>query len=146
MKAHRILTTVIMCTTLISCMYADLRSDEPRSRTKLMNADHHHEGHLSTDMQSMFRSAMALMTLETDGGITEEERLSRIMRELNNLDDTARILRDGKEITQYSLASPYMGSFIHDVRMAKEFAALSPPDFVPAYGLIRSCQYCHENK
>jgi len=146
MRVSKIAATVTMCTTLIGCMYADIHSDHQGSRTKLIKAENQHDSHLATDMQSMFRSATALMSLETDGGITEEERLSRIMRELDNLDDTARILKNGREITNYSLTSLYMGSFLHDVQMAKEFATLSPPDFEPAYGLIRSCQYCHDNK
>ena len=105
-----------------------------------------HSGQLADDMRSMMQGVTNLMSIETDKSISDTHRHLRIMRELAMLENAAKVIKDGTEISGYSSTNPYMGAFLHDIQMAKEFAELTPPDYQPATSLIKSCVYCHQNR
>lgn len=105
----------------------------------------HHEYLLLQDMYSMSASVISLFALASLDQIDEEERQKRILAELDKLEEIARLQIDNVEVLNYSVVSPYLGSFLHDVGMAREFALMDPPNFKPATGLIESCLLCHEN-
>lgn len=104
-----------------------------------------HDNQLRKDMLSMSASVLKLFALDNMDNIDDAERQRQILQELDKLEKTARILVNDVEIKNYSIRSPFMGSFLHDVGMAREFALMDPPDFRPSTGLIKSCLLCHEN-
>ncbi len=103
-----------------------------------------HSGQLADDMNSMMQGVTNLITLETDESISDTRRHVRIMRELKMLENAAKVIKDGTEISGYTTTNPYMGAFLHDIQMAKEFACFTPPDYQPAASLIKSCVHCHQ--
>jgi len=107
--------------------------------------DSYHERMLKDDMRAMARSVRRLLVLETDGVLPADERHTRVMRELEILEGIGEVINEDSEIYNYSVSSPYMGSFLHDVSMAREFAEGEPPDYQPATGLVKSCMFCHQN-
>jgi len=107
--------------------------------------DSYHERMLKDDMRAMARSVRRLLVLDTQGGISAAERQTRVMRELDQLEGIAAVINQDSEIYNYSVSSPYMGSFLHDITMAREFAEAEPPDYQPATGLVKSCMFCHQN-
>ena len=112
---------------------------------EIMEKRIHHEYLLLQDMYSMSASVISLFALEGLDHIDEQDRLERILAELDKLEEIARLQIDNVEVLNYSVVSPYIGSFLHDVGMAREFALMDPPDFKPATGLIKSCLLCHEH-
>ncbi len=106
--------------------------------------DSYHEHLLREDMHSMANSVRMLLALNHMNEINIEERKKRVLRQLLILEGTARIIDEDAEIYNYSVKNLYMGSFLHDVDMAREFALMDPPDFEPSAGLIKSCLLCHQ--
>lgn len=108
-------------------------------------AELNHSSLLKQDMRFMYSSLLTLFSLASDTSVSDSARLNQVLKELDILDVTARVIKNGEELYGYSVADPYLGSFLHDVSMAREFAQLTPPDYGPATGLIRSCLVCHED-
>lgn len=108
------------------------------------NRDSYHEHLLHEDMHSMANSVRMLLALNHMEELEIAERKKRVLHQLDILEGTARILDENAEIYDYSVRSPYMGAFLHDVGIAREFALLDPPDFEPSAGLIKSCLFCHQ--
>jgi len=92
----------------------------------------------------MANSVRMLLALNHMEELEIAERKKRVLHQLDILEGTARILDENAEIYDYSVRSPYMGAFLHDVGIAREFALLDPPDFEPSAGLIKSCLFCHQ--
>ncbi len=134
-------STLLLGLTPLLVAACAIITDIPQTHPVQMN----HNSLLNEDMRYMLTSIRNLMLLSIDTGLTDSERQDRVLRELDLLNSTARILKDGEELYGYSVADPYLGSFIHDISMAKEFALQSPPDYEPAIGLRKSCLMCHEN-
>lgn len=107
--------------------------------------DNPHENQLRTDMLAMSGSVLKLFAFDNMTNLDDAERQKRILQELDKLEKTARILINDVEIKNYSIRSPFMGSFLHDVGMAREFALMDPPDYRPSTGLIKSCLLCHKS-
>ena len=105
----------------------------------------HHEHLLLKDMYAMSSSVITLFALDNLHIVDNGELQKRVLRELDNLENIAKILSNNSEIHNYSIRGPYMGSFLHDVGMAREFALMDPPDFKPSTGLIKSCLLCHDS-
>jgi hypothetical protein len=134
--------TVTACTGILE---KEPVSGRRLSQQSYYTSDLHHEQYLKEDMRLMNISVKALQTLATDDTIDAEERHARVMRELDTIQSTARIIKDGREIFSYSSISPYMGSFLYDLAVAREHAQRTPPDYQPATWLVKSCLYCHDN-
>jgi len=107
--------------------------------------DSYHERVLRDDMNAMANSVRTLLALNSRDDISSGERKNLVLLQLDNLEGTAIIIDEGAEIFNYSVMSPYMGSFLHDVSVARDFALMDPPDFGPATELIDSCMHCHQN-
>lgn len=149
MRFHSKPLVIISCLLVLSsCVLTP--SQEERSKISAAGFNNRtvyaHSGQLADDMRSMMQGVTNLMTIETDKTISDTRRHVRIIRELAMLENAAKVIKDGTEISGYSTTNPYMGSFLHDIQMAKEFAELTPPDYQPATSLIKSCVYCHKNR
>lgn len=110
-----------------------------------LERDTYHRALLREDMRAMTISVRKLLVLDAQSEVSEEERHRQVMRELDNLEGTARVVQEDGEISNYSLLNPYLGSFLHDISMAREFALQSPPNYQPATWLIKSCLFCHKH-
>jgi len=77
--------------------------------------------------------------------LDEKQMYKGVHAELDKLERTASRLGGVDTITNYSVINRYMGAFLYDVRLAREFAEREPPNYEPAFRLIRSCQSCHES-
>jgi len=135
----------ILCTGCTGILETGPTSGRRQSQQSYYTSDLHHEQYLKEDMKLMDISVKALQTLSGDDTIEDDERHARVLRELEILDTTARIIQQGQEIFSYTTVSPYMGSFLYDLAVAREHASRSPPDYRPATWLVKSCLYCHDN-
>ena len=70
---------------------------------------------------------------------------AQVLAQLDTIEGIARGIDADNAITNWSVINRYMGAFIYDVRVAREFAADEPPNYVPANRLIRSCLSCHSS-
>jgi hypothetical protein len=107
--------------------------------------DFYHQSLLREDMRAMTISVRKLLVLDSQKEVSAKDRHRQVMRELDNLEGIARIIDEDEELVGYSLSRPYLGAFLHDVSMAREFALQDPPDYQPATWLIKSCLFCHKN-
>ena len=141
--------SIVVISTLITGCTGILEngpiSGRRQSQQSYYTSDLHHEQYLKEDMQLMDISVKALQSLSGDDKIEGDERQARVLRELEILETTAQLIKDGQEIFSYSSVSPYMGSFLYDLSVAREHATKSPPDYQPATWLVKSCLYCHDN-
>lgn len=141
------LSVVTLTTAALVVVFGAWVISKVRAEDGLENLEKriHHEYLLLQDMYSMSASVISLFALQSLDQIDEEERQKRILAELDKLEEIARLQIDNVEVLNYSVVSPYLGSFLHDVGMAREFALMDPPNFKPATGLIESCLLCHEH-
>ena len=102
-----------------------------------------HEPALHSEMRTMSKSLGVIADLYFDESVSETQRYNSVRAELNKVERTASGLGGVDTVTNYSVINRYMGAFLYDVNVAKEFIDREPPNFVPAYRLIRSCQSCH---
>jgi len=139
----KIITPVALAAAALVTGYGMLvMADDSSGKPERQN---HHEHLLLKDMYTMSSSVITLFALDNMEGIDAAERQKRVLGELDKLEQVARILVNNVEIHNYSVRGPFMGSFLHDVGMAREFALMDPPNFKPSTGLIKSCLLCHES-
>jgi len=132
--------------TIILSVGCAIVTADPFALDKVDNRmDSYHERMLKDDMRAMARSVRRLLLLASEGLYAADERHERVLRELEILESIAGVINEDSEIYNYSVSSPYMGSLLHDISMAREFAELDPPDYQPATGLVNSCTFCHQN-
>jgi len=131
-------TFVVMVSMMLLFSYGirETFADEP-----IVSRDSYHERMLREDMHAMAASVRVLLAIERKD---VDERRKKVLRELDVLEGTATIINEGAEIFNYSVMSPYMGSFLYDVEIAREFALKNPPNFEPSTELINSCLFCHQ--
>ena len=100
---------------------------------------------LRSEMQRMANRIIVLtemsMAEENPGTASRND----VLLELNRIQQIARGLRGDEEVTNYSVINRYMGSFLYDVEVAKQFAKRDPPNFVPSNRLVKSCLSCHQS-
>lgn len=136
LRIHRIFLYVALFAFCNACALS-----EPRR----LNYQIIHEPALQSEMRSMGVSIGALAEYFFEKNIDQEQLYKGVHAELNKLERTASRLGGVDTITNYSVINRYMGAFLYDVRLAREFAEREPPNFEPAFRLIRSCQSCHES-
>jgi hypothetical protein len=102
-----------------------------------------HENVLRRDMQTMADSLGVLAELYFKTEVTDAQRHDIVHKELNTIERIASGIGGGEIITNYSVINRYMGAFLYDVNLAREFANRNPPNFVPANRLMNSCLSCH---
>lgn len=100
---------------------------------------------VSGSMQLMGDHLFNLTAMTTSSDVDDQALNRAVRRELGIIKGIAKGLGGSGQITNYSVISRYMGSFIHDVQVAEEFASRNPPNYVPANRLIKSCLSCHES-
>lgn len=100
---------------------------------------------LRSEMQRMAKRIVVLtemsMAEENPGTASRND----VLLELNQIQQIAWGLRGDEEVTNYSVINRYMGSFLYDIEVAKQFAKRDPPNFVPSNRLIKSCLSCHQS-
>jgi hypothetical protein len=107
--------------------------------------------HLISDLQlrSVMQGMANRIVVLTELSMTEDNPgaadRNEILLELNRIQQIARGLRGESEVTNYSVINRYMGSFLYDIEVAKQFAKHDPPNFVPANRLVKSCLSCHQS-
>ena len=107
--------------------------------------ERYHESVLRRDMQLMADSLRSILIVASDSTLVDQDKQAAIVGELKSLKNLADIVDADAEIYSYTTRNPYMGSFLHDITAATEFARNDPPDFRPATGLIKSCLFCHKD-
>ena len=74
------------------------------------------------------------------------ERRQQILPMLDRIEIIAATLAGEDEVvTNYSVINHYMGAFLYDVGVARQFAQREPANLIPAGRLIKSCMSCHES-
>jgi len=147
-KPAKILTSGLaigLCTVIFSVGCAVVTADPFALSNVNDRIDNYHERMVKDDKRAMARSVRRLLLLASEGLYAADERHERVLRELEILEGIAEVINEDSEIYSYSVSSPYMGSFLHDISMAREFAESDPPDYQPATGLVNSCRFCHQN-
>jgi len=104
-----------------------------------------HEPALHSEMQAMANSLGELAILYFDSDHDDARLYRSVQDELAKIERIASRLGGEDTITNYSVINNYMGAFLYDVKLAREFADRDPPNYVPAFRLLRSCQSCHES-
>ena len=148
------LVFVVSCTTYAERLTADVdgtpgayagNAASSVTEENRFDRNNYHQSLLREDMRAMTISVRKLLVLDSQAGISAEERHKQVLRELDKLESIATMIEEDGELTSYSLVSPYIGAFLHDVYLARENAEKSAPDYQPATWLIRSCLSCHQN-
>ena len=104
-----------------------------------------HETVLHSEMRKMANSLGRLASLYFDTDIEDAERHEIVINELNTVEQIASGIGGDDVITNYSVINHYMGAFLYDVALAKQFAYQEPPNYVPANRLLNSCRSCHNS-
>jgi len=135
-RSHRIFLYICLFALCTACAIS-----EPRRLSYQVI----HEPALHSEMRTMGVSLGTLAKYYFEKDLDEKQLYDGVHAELNKLERTASRLGGVDTITNYSVINRYMGAFLYDVRLAREFAEREPPNFVPAFRLINSCQSCHES-
>jgi hypothetical protein len=107
--------------------------------------ERYHEGAFRADMLKMTDSLRTILVVAVDDKLETDEQRTHILTELDTLQELASAIDDDGEVYSYTNRNPYMGSFLHDIDMAREFASDTPPNFEPSRKLINSCLFCHKS-
>lgn len=96
-------------------------------------------------MQDMADRIAVIALLSVDSNLHIEKKRNRIIPLLDEIQTIASDIDGNGAVTNFSVVNRYMGSFLYDVSLAKQFASQQPPNLVPAERLIKSCLSCHES-
>jgi hypothetical protein len=102
------------------------------------------EKQVQFDMQEMAINLSAIIGVTLDESSSAESQSDTVVPILDKIQQIAYEL-GGKGLTNYSVINRYMGAFLYDVGIAREFALKSPPNLLPAERLVKSCLSCHES-
>lgn len=103
------------------------------------------ESELRSEMLKLADNIGEVADITTDKNSTLKIQRERIIPLLNNIESVASGLGGGPVVTNYSVINYYMGAFLYDVSVAREFVNKNPPNIVPASRLINSCLACHRS-
>ena len=99
---------------------------------------------MSQRMAGMSEELLIITGMTSEPSLTTKEH-NELLERLQALSLRARSIGGDNTITNYSVINQYMGAFIYDVELAKEFANKNPPNYVPANRLVKSCIACHDS-
>jgi len=103
-------------------------------------------GAVQTDMQHMADQLALVAITVMDSESTDPARREQILPMLDRIETIAANLAGGDEVvTNYSVINHYMGAFLYDVGVARQFAIREPANLLPAGRLVKSCMSCHES-
>lgn len=96
-------------------------------------------------MRELTVSARSLLTTAFREDISPPDRHRIVIENLLNLENTTLAIKRDASLKEFARLSPYLHSFLQDIRLARNFAELSPPNYHAATWLIKSCLQCHKN-
>lgn len=131
-----ILISLYLLTTCTACAMSQNKTIEYRVI---------HETALRSDMRTMAASLGVLAELYFNTTVSEAVLRETVHKELDNIKKISTNIRSGDVVTNYSVINRYMGAFLYDVEVAKQFADRDPPNYVPANRLLNSCMSCHSS-
>jgi len=99
---------------------------------------------LHGEMRSMVVDIRKLLEIYLDSDYPEPQRQNSALAYLDNIERTAEGIGGDEKITNFSVINQYMGAFLYDVGIARDFVEKSPPNYFPAGALIKSCTSCHQ--
>ena len=134
--------------TLITALLLPLSAcvappDKPETPFHVID-EHLLHNHMQTMSTHLYEVAELTMDVsDTAGGNPGLQ--AQVLAQLDAIEGIARSIDADNAVTNWSVINRYMGAFIYDVLVAREFAADEPPNYVPANRLIRSCLSCHSS-
>jgi len=137
MKSPRL--WILSVLTLVSCSPMPIEENKEQSFHLISDEE------LSQGMQRMAEKVSLLALFSLDSDMSTEQKRMMILPLLNNIESIASDINGDGAVTNYSVINRYMGSFLYDVSLAREFANRQPPNLFPAQRLIKSCMACHES-
>lgn len=119
----------------------------PDNVRSVESADFHFasEIELRQRMQSMADRIGAIAKTSMSQDLTLENQQDIVLPLLDEIETIATEIDGASTVTNYSVINQYMGAFLYDVTVARQFALKSPPNLLPARRLIKSCLSCHES-
>ena len=135
-----LITGALALLTLTACATSFQAQDEEPARFHILS-----ERELQLDMQTMANSISAIAFIALDSDMAPDQQQARVLFFLDSIRSIATDIDHDHAVTNYSAINRYMGAFLHDVGVAREFAAREPPNLVPAQRLIKSCLSCHDS-
>jgi len=100
---------------------------------------------LHGEMRLMAAELRILLDTHLDDSLPEPGRQQKALAALNRIQSIASGIGGDDVVTNYSVINDYMGAFLYDVGVAKEFAMKNPPNYFPGGTLIKSCLSCHQS-
>lgn len=103
------------------------------------------QSEITDGMQQMADRVRLIASTRLNRELSLEQQRKRILPQLDDIKTIAGNLDGDGAVTNYSVINRYMGSFLFDVDVARQFAQRDPPNLIPAQQLINSCLSCHES-
>lgn len=100
---------------------------------------------LHAEMRLMTAELQVLVDTYLDNSLLEPARQKKSLAALDRIQSIASGIGGGDIVTNYSVLNDYMGAFLYDVSIAKEFVVSTPPNYFPSGRLIQSCLACHQS-
>lgn len=135
---HKKLVSLSLITLLTGCAVMDHPEDSPLGFHVISDTA------LRWNMQDMAVSLGEILNITLDESLTPDEQSASVIPILGRIELIAYDI-GGDRLTNYSVINQYMGAFLHDVGVARDFAQREPPNLVPAGRLVKSCLACHES-
>ena len=105
----------------------------------------HMAHNLRAEMSLMAHQLATISNLSLDSSRSEHSKSAEIIASLDRIKSIASDLGGDDVVTNYSVINRYMGAFLYDVQLAREFALRDSPNNYPAYTLVKSCLSCHQS-
>lgn len=116
----------------------------PTTNTDTTNIHLYESVDMSSRMHAMSAELLHIHINTMRSELTANEHQELLTR-LRALEGMAKAIGGDGVITNYSVINQYMGAFIYDVQLAQKFANKTPPNYVPANRLVKSCESCHDS-
>ncbi len=113
------------------------------TKKPIMKAHLPHELH--ADMSLMAKQIATLSNMSLDNSRSERSKSTDVLASLDRIEAIASGLGGEGVVTNYSVINRYMGAFLYDIQIAREFALRDPPNHFPSYTLVKSCLSCHQS-
>lgn len=133
------ITGIAINTMLVSCTTLNQGITQDQNNFHLLS-----ENKVQIDMQEMAINVSAILGATMDESASIESQSGTVVPKLDKIQKLAFEL-GGTGLTNYSVINRYMGAFLYDVGIAREFALRSPPNLMPAGRLVKSCLSCHDS-
>ena len=136
-KSSNWLALIVLLVLNVSC------ASNSGNRSLSKNVHVYNSVDMSNRMKGMSAELLTITTLTSQSTLTPSEH-NELLKRLQSLSLKARTIGGEGVVTNYSVINQYMGAFIYDVELAKQFANMDTPNYVPANRLVKSCISCHD--